>query len=127
MKKFFKKIIDTALNFFRWVWGECHDWRTFLLLAIICIIIGTPVWGGYLLFILFGWKWAAAVATTVLAFWWIPGMPFFAVAVSITLAIKRFGRSFFDRTKKKSKKTPPSESKTDDKTPESSDEAGKVD
>ncbi len=89
MKKLFNKIINTFKTFFKWVWKECRDWRTFALLVIVCIVMGLPVWGGYLLALLFHWKWAFVVATAVFAFWWIPGMPFFALAVSVTLGIKK--------------------------------------
>ncbi len=101
MKNLFNKIIRKALDFLRWVWGECRDWRTFLLLAIVCITIGTPVWGGYILFFLFGWKWAFAMATAALAFWWIPGVPFFTVSVTVTLAIKKLAQTLAARAGKK--------------------------
>ncbi len=97
LKNILKKIFRIVKDFFVWVWKECHDWRTFVLLAFVCIVIGTPVWGGYLLYILFKWKWAFAVATAVLAFWWIPGVPFFTVSVTVTLAIKKIWRVMFNR------------------------------
>ncbi len=101
MKRLFNKIIDIFKNFFLWVWKECRDWRTFVLLAVVCIVIGIPVWGGYLLFILFKWKWAVIMATACLAFWWIPGVPFFAISVSVTLAIKKLAATVFKRKKEK--------------------------
>ncbi len=102
MKRLFNKIINIFKNFFLWLWKECRDWRTFVLLVIVCLAIGIPVWGGYLLFILFGWKWAFVVASACLAFWWIPGVPFFTVSVMVTLALKRL---FFAICKRKQKKT----------------------
>ncbi|MBQ8409431.1 MAG: hypothetical protein IJY39_11285 [Clostridia bacterium] len=101
MKKLFLKIKSTVVNFFKWVWRECKDWRTIALLALVCIVIGSPVWVGYLLGILFGWEWAIVAATVAWGFWMLPGAPYFALCVSVTLAIKRI----YQRWRKK-KETP---------------------
>ncbi len=106
MKKIFKKIVDTFKNFFRWVWKECRDWRTFALLVIVCLVMGLPVWGGYLLAFLFGWEWAFVVASAVFAFWWIPGMPFFALSVSVTLGIKKIWEAMVLRKQKREGEAP---------------------
>ena len=90
MKKFFKFLINKGINFVKWLWRECKDWKTFVLLVIVCLVIGFPVWGGYILYFITGWEWALIVATALLAFWWLPGAPYFAVCVAVTLAIKRF-------------------------------------
>ena len=90
MKKLFGFIKKKVIEFFSWIWQECKDWRTFVLLVIVCIVVGLPVWGGYLLWFITEWAWTLAVATALLAFWWLPGAPYFAVCVAITLAIKRF-------------------------------------
>lgn len=55
-------------RFLRWLWSECRDWRTVVLLVVVGALLYAPVWGGYLLAFLFGWKWAAVAATAVLAF-----------------------------------------------------------
>lgn len=89
MKKLFQFVKNKIISFFRWVWEECKDWHTIVLLAIVCLVLGLPVWGGYLIGFVFGYKWAIAVATVVWAFWMLPGAPFFALSVSITLIIKR--------------------------------------
>lgn len=49
-----------------------------------------PVWGGYLLYFLFHWKWAMWMATAVLAFWAAPFTPFFPLCISLTLALRKF-------------------------------------
>lgn len=77
-------------SFFWWVWRECRDWRTVALLGVVVTVVYSPVWGGYLLYALLGWKWAAALASTVLLFWAGPMTPFFPLCVAITLGIKRF-------------------------------------
>ena len=60
------------------------------MLVIVCIVVGAPVWISGLLGILFNWAWAWAVFAALLAFWWLPGVPYFALCVAVTLAIKRF-------------------------------------
>ena len=97
MKKLFNWAKKKIIDFLKWLWQECKDWRTFVLLVIVCVVIGFPVWGGYLLYFITGWEWTLIVATALLAFWWLPGAPYFAVCVAVTLAIKRF----FERRKEK--------------------------
>ena len=97
MKKLIIKLLNKAKEFLLWVWHECKDWKTLVLLAIVCVTVGLPVWAGYLLFILFHWQWAFWVASVCLAFWWLPGAPYFALCVSITLIIKRL----YERTVQK--------------------------
>ena len=89
MKKLIKKIWNKARDFLLWVWHECKDWKTLILLGVVCLVIGLPVWGGYLLFLVFHWKWAFWVASICWAFWMLPGAPFFALCVSVTLIIKK--------------------------------------
>lgn len=97
MKRLFNWAKKKIIDFLKWIWQECKDWRTFVLLVIVCIVIGFPVWGGYVLYFITQWEWALIVATALLAFWWLPGAPYFAVCVAVTLAIKRF----FERRKEK--------------------------
>lgn len=89
MKKLINKIWNKTKNFLLWVWHECKDWKTLVLLGIVCLVIGLPVWCGYLLFLVFHWSWAFWVASICWAFWMLPGAPFFALCVSITLIIKK--------------------------------------
>ena len=89
MKKLLIRIKEKILSFIKWIWAECKDWRTLVLLGIVCLVLGLPVWGGYLLGLLFRWEWAFWDATVAWCFWMLPGAPYFALSVSITLAIKR--------------------------------------
>lgn len=52
------KLKDKFIRFFRWIWKECKDVKTFILLLIVIAVVYSPVWGGYLLSALFGWEWA---------------------------------------------------------------------
>jgi len=96
MKKLVKKIIHTVLSFFKWVWTECKDWRTLVLLGIICLILSAPIWIFGILYFTFHWEWALVAGLAVWGFWMLPGAPFFALSVSITLAIKKI----FQKVKK---------------------------
>ena len=57
-------------------------------MAVVALMY-TPVWGGYLLHILFGIKWGSVVATAYMAFWAGPFTPFFPLCIAITFAIKK--------------------------------------
>lgn len=76
-------------KFFRWVWRECKDWHTLVLLGIVILVMYSPVWGGFLLHAIFGCEWGSVVASAVLLFWAGPMTPFFPLCVAITLAIKK--------------------------------------
>ena len=94
MKKIIKWIWQKSINFCKWVWRECRNWQTLLLLLFVCIFVGAPVWVCGLLGLIFNWAWAWAVFAALLAFWWLPGTPYFAVCVAITLGIKRFFQKY---------------------------------
>ena len=88
----FKKIKNKFINFCKWVWSECKDWRTIVLFVIVVVLMYTPVWGGYLLHLLFHMKWASVVATAYLAFWAGPFTPYFPLCIAITLGIKKLNQ-----------------------------------
>ncbi|MBE6557575.1 MAG: hypothetical protein E7661_00955 [Ruminococcaceae bacterium] len=97
MKKFIKKMIGKGIEFLKWLWAECKDWRTLVLLGIVSLVLSSPIWIFYALGFVFNWSWAFWVATAIWGFWWLPGAPFFAIAVSVTLAIKKI----FEKVKEK--------------------------
>ena len=103
MKKLYLKIKNKVVDFFKWVWKECRDWRTILLLGVVCLVLSAPIWVLYLLSILFHWQWAFIAATVIWAFWMLPGAPFFAIAVSITLGIRKLVESRRKKRKQKNK------------------------
>lgn len=84
-----KWLIAKVKSFCYWLWQECKDLRTLVLLGIVIVAMYSPVWGGYLMHFLFGWKWGSVMATAVLLFWAGPMTPFFPLCVAITLAIKK--------------------------------------
>ncbi len=86
----FRKLWEKVKAFFRWIFDECRDWRTVVLLIAVIAVVYSPVWVGYLLKLIFGWKWAAVMATAVLVFWAGPFTPFFPICIALTLAIKKW-------------------------------------
>ena len=107
MKKLILKIINKTKEFLLWVWRECKDWKTLVLLGLVCLVIGIPVWGGLLLGLLFRWEWAYAVAGICWAFWMLPGAPFFALCVSVTLIIKKLYTRMMQKRKSRRRKSDP--------------------
>lgn len=101
MKKLFTKAKQKLIEFFKWVWSECKSWHTLVLLGVVCLVLSLPIWLGYLIGFIFDSSWAFWFSTVMWAFWMLPGAPFFAVAVSITLAIKKIHEA---RQAKKEKK-----------------------
>ena len=71
----FRKLWEKVKAFFRWILDECRDWRTVVLLIAVVAAVYSPVWVGYLLKLIFGWQWAAVMATAVLVFWAGPFYP----------------------------------------------------
>lgn len=90
MKDLFLKLKRKFIDFCKWVWSECKDWHTLVLFLIVTFFMYTPVWGGYLLHLIFKIKWGSVVATAYMAFWAGPFTPFFPLCIAITLAIKKF-------------------------------------
>lgn len=72
-----------------WLKANLADKTTILLLAAVIIMMYAPVWGGYLLFVLLGWRWCFCVASAYLAFWAGPFTPFFPCCIAITIFLKR--------------------------------------
>lgn len=88
-----KKVVkEKSIDIFIWLKEECKDWKTFLILICVIIVLHIPVWGGYLLYFLFKWNWCLAMANFLIVFWMGPFTPFFPLAIAITLSIKKIMR-----------------------------------
>lgn len=92
-----KTLKEKVINFLSWLKEECKDWRTFVILICVIIVMYFPVWGGYLMYFIFKWNWSLVMANIMLAFWAGPITPFFPIAIAITLAIKRIIRIYKKR------------------------------
>lgn len=106
IRKKLRRLKRKLIRFVMWIIRECKNWQTILLLLIVAAIIQLPTWGSFLLYLIFGWEWALAVATIAAIFWAGPFSPFWVVCVTVTLAIKRlFEKIFhFRRYSKENKK-----------------------
>ena len=89
MKKLTVWAKEKFISFVRWLWNECKDWRTICILGFVALVLSAPIWVGYIIGFVFKLEWAYIAATVVWGFWLLPGAPFIAVCVSITLLIKR--------------------------------------
>ncbi len=45
----FRKLWEKVKAFFRWIFDECREWRTVVLLIAVIAVVYSPVWVGYLL------------------------------------------------------------------------------
>ena len=83
---------DKAIRFFAKIKAECSNRETVLLFALVVAVMYCPVWGGYLLYAIFRWKWCFAMASAYLVFWAGPFTPFFPLCIAITLFLKKVMR-----------------------------------
>lgn len=95
IKKFIKYLIDNL-----------KDWRTFVIFAIVCLVVGSEVWVSYLIALIVGINTPLGItlssfATACIIFWNLPFTPFLLICFSITMAIKTF---INNKKKKLSKK-----------------------
>ncbi len=88
IKRLFVKLKKKLINFLKWIWAECKDWHTLLLLGIVAVVMSAPVWGCYILGFVFDWDWAHYVATAAWVVYLGP-VPFWVICIAVTLAIKR--------------------------------------
>ncbi len=80
---------EKAIRFLKRIKDECGNRETVILFALVVAVMYFPVWGGYLFYAIFGWKWCFAAATAYLLFWAGPFTPFFPLCVVITLFLKK--------------------------------------
>ncbi len=115
MKKLLTKVKEGILNFLKWLWMECKDWHTLVLFVVVCLTLSFPIWLGYILGFIFKWKWAFWVSSLIWGIWMLPGAPFFALSISITLGLKRlYEKKLYKRAVRKNKKRNIGKKNTDD-------------
>lgn len=88
-------------KWFEKTWKQLDNWPTFFLFVIVVIVMYAPVWLGILLYHLFHWHWCLWMAGAYAAFWAAPMTPFFPIAISITLAIRKIWLDLKGKLKKK--------------------------
>ena len=79
---------DKAIRFLKKIKEECGNRETVILFALVVAVMYCPVWGGYLLYAIFRWKWCFAMASAYLVFWAGPFTPFFPLCIAIMLFLK---------------------------------------
>ena len=110
MKKFMAKCKRKCREFCNWIWEQCKDLKTLFILGIVCLVMFSPTIVCGILGFLFSWEWALGVAGAYWAFWLLPGSPFFVIAVTVTLSIKRLLQVIFGKKKEKEEVTKGAES-----------------
>ena len=85
MRKFKIKII----NFFRWVWIQIKDTKNLLILAVVLLIMTSPIWVCGTLGLITNRPVLTGIAATYLAFWLGPATPFWPLCIAITLLIRK--------------------------------------
>ena len=96
-----RKYKKKGKDFVDWIWAQCKDIKTLFLLGIVSLVLYSPAIVGWAVGIVFDLDWAWISATAYAAFWIGPFSPFFAIAVTVTLAIKRWIEVIFRRKKQK--------------------------
>ena len=89
MKKLVQKIWKKTVDFFKWLWLQIKDWRTFVLFVAVCAVISCEVWIPYIIAMITGDNWWWAVGSACWAFWLGPFTPFIPLCLTITLGIKK--------------------------------------
>lgn len=73
----------------KWLFMTLKDWRSWLIFLGCVAITGSSVWVMGILYLIFRWEWALAVATGSLFFWnCVPCTPFIAINLFLTILIK---------------------------------------
>jgi hypothetical protein len=73
----------------KWLFMTLKDWKSWIIFGCVFLTMSSSIWVGYLLYTLFKWKWALAMATGSLFFWnVIPCTPFIAICIFLTIGVK---------------------------------------
>lgn len=93
LKRFWKWVVYYTIFPFKWLWTNIRDWKTFLIFAIVFVVVSSEVWCPYLIgFIcwndevlrntMFG------VGSACWLFWAGPFTPFMVIVIGLTIGIK---------------------------------------
>lgn len=86
----------------KWLFLTLRDWKSWLIFIACVTITGSSVWVGYLLYWIFRWAWALAMATGSLVFWnCVPCTPFIAINLFLTILIKKTAETAQNRRKQR--------------------------
>ncbi len=77
------------VSFAKSIWQSCKNIKTLLLFFVVVAVVYAPVWAGFLLYGIFGFRWCFHMATVCFAFWAGPFTPFFPFCIAVTLFLKK--------------------------------------
>lgn len=93
VRRFFKWIVFYAIYPFTWLWVNIRDFKTFIIFAIVFLVVSSEVWIPYLLGAVF-WNDTTfritmfSVGSACWLFWLGPFTPFLPLCIGITIGIK---------------------------------------
>ena len=86
----------------KWLFLTLRDWKSWVIFLSCVTVTSSTVWVGYLLYLIFRWKWALAMATGSLFFWnCVPCTPFIAINLFFTILIKKTAETAQNRRKQR--------------------------
>ena len=89
MKKLLNKLWEKTKSLFIWIYQQLKDVKTFVLFAIVFVIMAAGVWVPYLLAIITNNTYLWGIVSAVWLFWAGPFTPFIPLCITITLFIKK--------------------------------------
>lgn len=89
MKKLLNKLWEKTKSLFIWIYQQLKDVKTFVLFAIVFVIMAAGVWVPYLLAIITKNNYWWGIGSAVWLFWAGPLTPFIPLCITITLFIKK--------------------------------------
>lgn len=93
LKRFWKWVVYYTIFPFKWLWTNIRDWKTFLIFAIVFVVVSSEVWCPYLIgFICWNDEVLRNTMFGVGSACWLfrlgPGTPFMVIVIGLTIAIK---------------------------------------
>ena len=95
--RFFKKIYNLTISFFKWLLSQLKDRTTIIIFIILTSIAISPIVLGYVFGFVLKNNYLIGIATTYLLFWVAPGTPVFTVIVALTLGIREIIKKVLKR------------------------------
>lgn len=82
-------LYDASVRLLRCVGSVLKDWRNWLIFSIVYLVMTSPTWVGWLLFLLTGNPWYLTYSAAYMAFWALPLTPLIPLCIAITLGIRK--------------------------------------
>ncbi len=94
-----RKIKTKIINFFKWIWTQLKDWHNLIILAVVTVVMTSPIWVCGILGFINNSAVLLGVAGGYFAFWLGPGTPFWPLCIAITLLIRKLLEKFRNKSK----------------------------